>query len=62
MSEEQKSFPVRYMPLMAYEDGWAVYEIMDTLHDDVAAKCYSLDNAHKIAKLLNEAEGYVYKP
>jgi hypothetical protein len=63
MSDEQKSYPVRYMPVQKFDDdGWLVYKILDTLVDDVAAICYSPKTAHLIAKVLNEAEGYVYRP
>lgn len=62
MSEEQKSFPVRYMPVEAEE--WPDFRILDTCYRGrvrTIAMANTQEDAHRIAKLLNESEGYVYE-
>jgi len=61
--EEQKSFPVRYVVTDARL--WPYFSIRDTSlegNNKIIAKVDSLYDAHRIAKLLNESEGYVYRP
>lgn len=60
MSDEQKSFPVRYMVVYAWF-GWKVIDTCMYVGEEVC-KTSSLPNAHRIAKLLNESEGYEYRP
>lgn len=59
---EQKSFPVKYMPVRVYDDQ-QIFDILDTCGiDDVVVTVYSEALAYKITKFLNESEGYVYEP
>jgi hypothetical protein len=64
MDEEQKSFPVKYMPVqVASNYDW--YDIVDTTLDKgdmLVCSAYSQEMAYKITKFLNESEGYVYRP
>jgi hypothetical protein len=64
---EQKSFPVRYMPV----ETWYGWKVLDTLsyEERVVKRFFSLDisglkilNVYNYVRNKNEAEGYVYKP
>jgi hypothetical protein len=50
--------PVRYMVL----DGFIGYRVVDTSEPKfrVMCRCCDLDTAHRIARLMNHQEGYVY--
>lgn len=59
---EQKSFPVKYIPIRVY-DNEDVFDILDTCNDGViVVTVYNEHLAYKITKFLNESEGYVYEP
>lgn len=63
MNTEQKSFPVRYMPILIANDYGVVWDIVDTLDNgNEVASAYTEVVAYAITKALNEAEGYVYEP
>lgn len=59
MIEDPKSFPVRYMVVKACFGG---YNVIDTCFPNFEVECKSgnIYTAHRIAKLMNEAEGYRY--
>jgi hypothetical protein len=65
MSEEQKSFPVKYMPVLVTPYSSDFYNIKDTSIEGcgkIICTAYSQEVAYKITKFLNESEGYVYRP
>jgi hypothetical protein len=68
MTNEQKSFPVRYMVLKA----WYGYKVVDACSPKLKTvkrfiggyfePFVILVDAHRYARRKNEAEGYVYRP
>lgn len=59
--DEQKSFPVKYMPTRVYDDQ-QIYDILDTCNGDIVVTVYKVELAYIITKFLNESEGYEYRP
>lgn len=59
---EQKSFPVKYMvqPRKIFDGFIVVNTYCSDDSMNVMCRCKYVIDAHRIAKALNNAEGYVY--
>lgn len=61
MGDDVLAVPVKYMVILAFISG---YKVIDTSFEGdgkTVCHCPDLNNAHKIAKLLNNSEGFEYE-